>query len=255
MASMKFVRRAKKSCFDLAAIRLSDLKEPFAFMLALTMALGGQPLLSPVLADGYYDENGNWIEDTGSGGGSDTIDPWYLDTDGDGITDAEEWGGFSVEREVTYETTDSYPAYDSSTGEETWETITYTSTTLSSEWIRTDPYNPDSDFDGLPDGWERDTGFHPLDPTDGLSDLDGDGLPNGAEFGLGTQMWLIDSDGDEFWDAEEVFVLLTDPLDPDDPGAGYDSSGGEGEGNTSGEGESAGNEGGGDGGEGTIDAG
>ena len=39
-----------------------------------------------------------------------------------------------------------------------------------------DPKNNDSDFDGLPDGWEYNFGLDPSDPYDGILDSDGDGL-------------------------------------------------------------------------------
>ena len=49
----------------------------------------------------------------------------------------------------------------------------------------TDPFNPDTDGDGLPDGWENDNGFDPNDPTgdNGANgDPDGDGLLNSGEY-------------------------------------------------------------------------
>lgn len=53
----------------------------------------------------------------------------------------------------------------------------------------TDPLNPDTDGDGLPDGWEVQHGLDPLDPTgdngsDG--DPDGDGFTNSEELAAGT---------------------------------------------------------------------
>ncbi len=41
---------------------------------------------------------------------------------------------------------------------------------------------PDSDGDGMLDEWERQHGFNPNDPSDGLTDADGDGFTNLEEF-------------------------------------------------------------------------
>ena len=63
-------------------------------------------------------------------------------------------------------------------------------------WVTTNPTNPDTDNDGLSDGWERLFSFHPNDSTDGFGDDDDDGLRNGIENSLGTNLWNDDSDGD-----------------------------------------------------------
>jgi len=48
--------------------------------------------------------------------------------------------------------------------------------------LMTDPTNPDSDDDGLYDGWEVEYGFDPITITDGDHDTDGDGLTDLDEF-------------------------------------------------------------------------
>jgi len=62
----------------------------------------------------------------------------------------------------------------------------------------TDPVNPDSDDDGLPDGWEVATGTNPNNPigingADG--DIDGDGITNLEEYILSYTTRDTDSDG------------------------------------------------------------
>ena len=51
----------------------------------------------------------------------------------------------------------------------------------------TDPYNPDSDGDGMPDGYEVANGLNPL-VNDALDDLDGDRYPNIFEYKQGTKV-------------------------------------------------------------------
>ncbi len=105
----------------------------------------------------------------------------------------------------------------------------------------TDPFNADSDGDGLPDGYEALNGLHPMDPIplDGNSiltrfpplsvsgDLDKDGLWNEREFkvrfaldgtastnsafGASTSPWNPDSDSDGLGDGFEHHALFGNP--------------------------------------------
>jgi hypothetical protein len=86
----------------------------------------------------------------------------------------------------------------------------------------TDPYNPDSDGDGTPDGEDPD----PTDPAipDRSTDRDGDGLSNDTETDLGTDPDDPDSDDDGFDDRWEVDNGY-DPLDPDDINPAGDDDG------------------------------
>jgi hypothetical protein len=105
-----------------------------------------------------------------------------------------------------------------------------------------DPTNPDSDGDGMPDGWEILNGLNPMDPSDAFDDSDGDGLINlqeyitggdpfnpdsdgdgiddGDEFALGTSVKLADTDGDGLDDGFELYVVGSDPLNWDSNGSG-----------------------------------
>ena len=55
------------------------------------------------------------------------------------------------------------------------------------EWlVGTDNFNPDSDGDGLPDGWELAYSLSPTNAADGGSDTDGDGFTAREEYIAGT---------------------------------------------------------------------
>lgn len=50
----------------------------------------------------------------------------------------------------------------------------------------TSPVDADTDGDGMDDGWEAEYGLDPNDPADAEFDSDGDGFPNSAEYRSGT---------------------------------------------------------------------
>ena len=68
---------------------------------------------------------------------------------------------------------------------------------------QTNPINPDTDRDSLPDGWEIEHYLNPLDEYDRYTDYDNDGLGIHLEFQQGSSDRLIDSDGDQWNDYQE----------------------------------------------------
>jgi len=82
--------------------------------------------------------------------------------------------------------------------------------------LGTDPNDPDSDDDGMPDGWEVDNSLDPLTDDSG-DDYDSDGLTNLEEYSLGSEADNPDTDGDGLTDGEEVNDLDTQLLNSDDP--------------------------------------
>ena len=76
-----------------------------------------------------------------------------------------------------------------------------------------DPNDPDSDDNGLLDGFEIDYGFDPaVDAGEATADGDADGLDNLAEQAAGTSPLLADTDGDGQNDGAEL-AAGTNPLD------------------------------------------
>jgi len=75
--------------------------------------------------------------------------------------------------------------------------------------------DPDSDNDGMPDGWEMDNRLLPAQSRDAQEDPDGDGLTNVEEYQHGTNPKAADTDGDGLSDGDEVNIYGSDPLVPD----------------------------------------
>ena len=75
----------------------------------------------------------------------------------------------------------------------------------------TDPWNADTDADGMPDGWEVENGLNPL-VNDADDDKDEDGVSNIEEYEAGLNLWDDDTDHDGMpndWEVENGLDPLT----------------------------------------------
>lgn len=88
----------------------------------------------------------------------------------------------------------------------------------------TNASNPDSDYDGIPDGAELQLLLNPLNFTDSLDDPDQDLLINRAEYFNGTDIRDPDSDHDGLLDGAEVLIYRTNPLNSDSDDDTYSDS-------------------------------
>ncbi|WP_421947075.1 SdrD B-like domain-containing protein [Phaeodactylibacter xiamenensis] len=199
----------------------------------------------PVKWEGYtgYDaDNAIWAagdcDDDGLSNGEELglgTDPYNADTDGDGIEDGSEDGDNTDPLDPCDPAQDAgYTGYDADN--DIWGDDDCDGDGLINSLeheMGTDPYNADTDGDGIEDGSEdgdntdpldscdptQDAGYTGYDADNGIwaaGDCDDDLIPNGEELGLGTDPYNEDTDGDGTDDALED-EGQTDPLDPCDP--------------------------------------
>ena len=79
----------------------------------------------------------------------------------------------------------------------------------------TDPENPDTDVDDMPDGWEVAHRLNPLLGSDGTPDFDGDRFSNLAEYQHNSNPNEADSDGDNVPDGLDVRPASSTDSEPD----------------------------------------
>lgn len=159
-----------------------------------TISLNGDPTIDSD-NDGYGDYYEQLI-------GSDANDPHsplldgYIDTDLDGIPDHMD---YDADADGVADIDDSAPL----------------------------DRNSDYDGDGLPDGYETDTGLNPLDASDGSIDSDGDGIRDADEMLLGlnpndaSDGASSDTDNDGVTNGNEI-LAGTNPLDANEYDADMD---------------------------------
>lgn len=156
--------------------------------------------------DGLSDTDENYIYST------DITNP---DTDGDGMPDGWEIR-YRIYNNITFtwslEPTNSSDALDD---------FDKDGLTNFEEYIHgIDPLNPDTDEDGMPDGWEVYYGLNPNNASDKDEDFDNDGLSNYEEYLYGTNPASKDTDNDELLEWNEIYQYGTDPANWDTDGDG-----------------------------------
>ncbi|WP_282133667.1 Ig-like domain-containing protein [Cellulophaga baltica] len=199
----------------------------------------------PVQAPGYtgYDAtNAIWVAADCDGDGitngtevTNNTDPYSNDTDGDGVPDNTDTDALDPCDPIQ---TPGYTGYDATNA--IWAAADCDGdgiTNGTENTNGTDPYNTDTDGDGVPDNTDTDaldpcdpiqtTGYTGYDATNAIwaaADCDSDGVTNGTEVTNNTDPYSNDTDGDGVPDNTD-----TDALNPCDPGqtpgyTGYDAA-------------------------------
>jgi hypothetical protein len=167
----------------------------------------GNPNFAVDLDPPFYDtlDNAGAVPGAGAGDRSarlagTTTDPGNPDSDGDGLLDGEEDANANG-----WIDGDGAPlaAGSSPTLGRAWPNGIYDPGEV---WSETSPNNPDTDGDGLPDGWEVQHGLNPLDngslamsggvadmANGAAGDLDGDGIDNLTEWLMGMNPQVADA--------------------------------------------------------------
>jgi hypothetical protein len=157
-------------------------------------------------------------------------DPKDADSDNDGVTDGTEIANGSDANDSGSVPTDS----DGDGLSDAFENTYFGDTTaadpfadddgdglnnLEEQIAGTNPFEADTDNDGISDKVELDVSMDPTDPSDANKDNDGDGVSNKQEVLDGTNLYEADTDGDGLTDGQEK-EYNTDPLLKDTDGSG-----------------------------------
>ncbi len=176
-----------------------------------------------------------------SEGGFNGTDPRNIDTDGDGLTDGQEyWGWFADSTDFSCHYLNDEYICDDEVGEAALDVHL-------SGWLNsgagggtdgpTDPTSLDSDGDGMPDGWEIEhrrwigdvyTGgnlwtLDPRDPSDATMDADGDGLDNVCEYKWGLYVESVAIEGLPTHGENASAAMTWTKTDPNNPDSDGDS--------------------------------
>ncbi len=176
-----------------------------------------------------------------SEGGFNGTDPRNIDTDGDGLTDGQEyWGWFADSTDFSCHYLNNEYICDDEVGEAALDVHL-------SGWLNsgagggtdgpTDPTSLDSDGDGMPDGWEIEhrrwigdvyTGgnlwtLDPRDPSDATMDADGDGLDNVCEYKWGLYVESVAIEGLPTHGENASAAMTWTKTDPNNPDSDGDS--------------------------------